>query len=166
MKNHLLPNVICSAAVQGKARTVNLLDSYLLLELTEDNELLVGGEEGTKVLARDIVATNGVMHVVDSPILPLEGECVSGCCFELGKSRITLSRDSNTSELTKTGEFADIISQLVLNIRIYNSKNYKINPSSPFHSPARVGSAGKPQLDAVPLTVGDCRYAGRAGRPD
>ncbi|KAK3851844.1 hypothetical protein Pcinc_041537 [Petrolisthes cinctipes] len=76
MKNHLLPNVICSAAVQGKARTVNLLDSYLLLERTEDDELLVGGEEGTKVLARDIVATNGVMHVIDSPILPLEAQPV------------------------------------------------------------------------------------------
>lgn len=71
IKSHILPNVICSAAVQGKARTVNLLDGYLMLEKTEDNEIFVGDAE---VLERDVVGTNGVLHVVSGPLMPQEGE--------------------------------------------------------------------------------------------
>ncbi|KAK8753712.1 hypothetical protein OTU49_001192 [Cherax quadricarinatus] len=73
VKNHILPNVICSAAVQGKARTVNLLENYLLLEKTEDDKIFV---EDAQVVVRDIVGTNGVLHIVDSPLMPQEAKPV------------------------------------------------------------------------------------------
>ncbi|XP_063600232.1 transforming growth factor-beta-induced protein ig-h3-like [Penaeus indicus] len=71
IKSHILPNVICSAAVQGKARTVNLLDSYLMLEKTGDNEIFVGDAE---VLEKDVMGTNGVLHVISGPLMPQEAK--------------------------------------------------------------------------------------------
>ncbi|KAG7158339.1 Periostin-like 2 [Homarus americanus] len=73
VKNHILPNVICSAAVQGKARTVNLLDKYLLLEKSEDDKVFI---EDAQVVVRDIVGTNGVLHIIDSPLMPQEAKPV------------------------------------------------------------------------------------------
>ncbi|XP_042873732.1 periostin-like [Penaeus japonicus] len=71
IKNHILPNVICSAAVQGKARTVNLLDSYLMLEKTGDNDIFVGDAE---VVLKDIMGSNGVLHVISAPLMPQEAK--------------------------------------------------------------------------------------------
>ncbi|KAK7082117.1 hypothetical protein SK128_015083 [Halocaridina rubra] len=73
IKNHILPNVICSAAVQGKARTVNLLDTYLMLEKTDEEKMFV---EESEIVARDMVGTNGVMHVIDAPLMPEEAKPV------------------------------------------------------------------------------------------
>ncbi|XP_071520134.1 transforming growth factor-beta-induced protein ig-h3-like [Panulirus ornatus] len=73
VKNHILPNVICSAAVQGMARTVNLLERYLLLEKTEEDKIFV---EEAQVVVRDIVGTNGVLHIIDSPLMPQEAKPV------------------------------------------------------------------------------------------
>ncbi|XP_045614793.1 transforming growth factor-beta-induced protein ig-h3 [Procambarus clarkii] len=74
VKNHILPNVICSAAIQGKARTVNLLENYLLLEKTEDDKIFV---EDAQVVVRDVVGTNGVLHIIDSPLMPQEAKPVT-----------------------------------------------------------------------------------------
>lgn len=71
VKNHILPNVICSAAVQGMARTVNLLEKFLLLEKTEEDKIFV---EEAQVVVKDIVGTNGVLHIIDSPLMPQEGK--------------------------------------------------------------------------------------------
>ncbi|KAG0696672.1 Transforming growth factor-beta-induced protein ig-h3 [Chionoecetes opilio] len=74
VKNHLLPNVICTAAVQGKARTINLLEEFLMLERTEEDGLMV--EDDAEVVVRDVMGTNGVMHVVDKPIMPTAAQNV------------------------------------------------------------------------------------------
>ncbi|OWF47880.1 Transforming growth factor-beta-induced protein ig-h3 [Mizuhopecten yessoensis] len=62
LQNHILPNVICSAAVQGPSRTRNLLDTYLYLTRDEDDKLFV---QDHQVVASDIMATNGVIHLID-----------------------------------------------------------------------------------------------------
>ena len=73
LKNHLLPNVICSAALGPKSRTKNMLEDYLMLQRNQDNQLSV---QDSKVLEKDIMATNGVIYVVDKPLIPSEGKII------------------------------------------------------------------------------------------
>ncbi|XP_033738333.1 transforming growth factor-beta-induced protein ig-h3-like isoform X3 [Pecten maximus] len=62
LQNHILPNVICSTAVQGRARTRTLLNTHLFLTRDEDDKLFV---QDHQVVASDIMATNGVIHLID-----------------------------------------------------------------------------------------------------
>jgi transforming growth factor-beta-induced protein len=67
LKSHILPNVLCSGVVQGRARTNNLLGDLVLLERDNKNTLSV---EGVELIMSDIMATNGVIHVVNDVIIP------------------------------------------------------------------------------------------------
>ena len=69
VRNHLLPNVICSGILDGNLLTINLLNDYLRVT-SDDNKLFI---EGAQVLDADIMATNGVVHVVDQIIVPTRG---------------------------------------------------------------------------------------------
>ena len=40
MKHHLLPNVICSGVIDGKAKTVNALNKYVVIERDEQGLML------------------------------------------------------------------------------------------------------------------------------
>jgi transforming growth factor-beta-induced protein len=70
----MLPNVICSGIVDSKAKTVNALNKYVVLEKDEQDNILV---EGVKLLMVDIVASNGVIHVIDEVIVPESARSVS-----------------------------------------------------------------------------------------
>ncbi|ESP05386.1 hypothetical protein LOTGIDRAFT_208417 [Lottia gigantea] len=67
LKNHLLTSVICSTVIQGTVTTTNLLNKYLNLTRTEDDKLFV---EGSQMVGRDIMATNGVIHVIEDVLVP------------------------------------------------------------------------------------------------
>ncbi|XP_050737011.1 periostin-like isoform X2 [Eriocheir sinensis] len=99
VKNHILPNVICSAAVQGKARTINLLEEFLMLERNEEDELFV--EDDVKVVARDVMGTNGVMHVVNKPVMPGAAQNV-----------VEVIRGHNLTRFLDMLEAADMLSEL------------------------------------------------------
>ncbi|RXG73078.1 Periostin [Armadillidium vulgare] len=51
IKQHILPNTICSDSIQGKMKTSSLLDQYLIVERTEDGKLFV---EDSQIVAKDI----------------------------------------------------------------------------------------------------------------
>jgi transforming growth factor-beta-induced protein len=67
LKNHLLPNVVCSGIIESKAKTNNMLGKYIVMNRNEDGEVMV---EGKKIIIRDIMGTNGVIHVIEDVIVP------------------------------------------------------------------------------------------------
>ena len=71
MKAHVVPRTLCSGAF-GKltVMTRSLSGNWLTIE-RENNSLLVGRDSKTEMV--DIVASNGVIHVIDHPIVPKSG---------------------------------------------------------------------------------------------
>ncbi|KAK2722223.1 hypothetical protein QYM36_002695 [Artemia franciscana] len=83
LKQHLLPNVICSTAVQARARTRTNAMSHVLLE-RKDNVLTV---DGNPILRADVIGTNGIIHEIDSVLMP-----------ETAKSVIQVLEERNMTE--------------------------------------------------------------------
>ncbi|XP_067677411.1 transforming growth factor-beta-induced protein ig-h3-like [Haliotis asinina] len=69
LKNHVLPNVICSAIIQGHAKSYNLLNAYINLTRDDNDKLFVGKAQ---IVEKDLMATNGVIHVIDDVLVPDE----------------------------------------------------------------------------------------------
>ncbi|XP_045157797.1 transforming growth factor-beta-induced protein ig-h3-like [Mercenaria mercenaria] len=69
LKNHLLPNVICSAIIQGETRTSNVLKKRTNLSRDADDKLYV---DGAQIVTSDIMATNGVLYIIDDVLIPEE----------------------------------------------------------------------------------------------
>lgn len=67
LKNHILPNIICSAPIQGHVRTPNLLGQHLQLHRDEDGKLFVNSAQ---IVVRDIMTTNGVLYLIDEVLVP------------------------------------------------------------------------------------------------
>lgn len=67
VEHHVLPNVICSTVIQGRARSTSLLGTSLLLERDLEGKLYVNGKQ---VITRDVMASNGVLHIIDGVLIP------------------------------------------------------------------------------------------------
>jgi len=67
LKNHILPNVICSGIIESKAKTNNMLDKYVTMNRDEEGNVVV---DGVKLVMTDIVGTNGVIHVINDVLVP------------------------------------------------------------------------------------------------
>ena len=50
---------------------MNDLEEFLIVERDDKNQLTV---EGSKIIDSDIMATNGVVHVIDNALMPNEGK--------------------------------------------------------------------------------------------
>ncbi|KAJ9584000.1 hypothetical protein L9F63_021652, partial [Diploptera punctata] len=68
LRHHLSKSILCSAKIEAHVRAVNMDDEIFHFELTEDDEKLL--VSGVQIVAKDIVGTNGVIHVVDGIIMP------------------------------------------------------------------------------------------------
>ncbi|XP_065212377.1 periostin [Planococcus citri] len=75
MKAHVIPRTLCSGAF-GKltVMTRSLSGNWLTIE-RENSSLLVGRDSKTEMV--DIVASNGVIHVIDHPIVPKSAQPVT-----------------------------------------------------------------------------------------
>lgn len=72
MKAHIVPRTLCSGAF-GKltVMTRSLSGNWLTIERTSNDTLLVSKDSETRVT--DIVASNGVIQIIDKPIVPKSG---------------------------------------------------------------------------------------------
>ena len=67
LRNHILPNVVCSGAVEGRVKAHTVLPSLLHLTSGSEGEVMV---EGARLVTRDVMATNGVVHLIDRVMVP------------------------------------------------------------------------------------------------
>lgn len=72
LKHHFTAHTICSSAIIGNATTHNVEGEILNMERTPDDELIFEGK--AKIVKPDIVATNGVIHLIDQVIIPDSGK--------------------------------------------------------------------------------------------
>lgn len=66
-----MEHTVCSSAIIGNATTHNIEGDLLDLERTTDDQLVIDGK--AKITDADIMATNGVIHFVDTIIIPESG---------------------------------------------------------------------------------------------
>jgi len=66
-KHHIVANTVCTAAIMGNTTTHNINGQIINMERTEDNKLTV---ENSSIQKRDIIATNGVIQVIDNIVIP------------------------------------------------------------------------------------------------
>lgn len=109
LRHHLLPHTICTAAVPARAKTANSLRRYVTLERvaretgknSSSKQLLVDGR--AKIIDGDCMASNGVVHVIDDVILPLEAKDTIDVLRQRGGANFAdmLTRSSASEELNK-----------------------------------------------------------------
>merc|ERR1711963_474981 len=105
--HHLLPNVICTGVIAGKAKTTNINDKYIILERNAEDEILVN--EKAMVLNRDVMASNGVIHIIDDVLIPETARTI--------KEALEESRMTTLEELFKIagmGEALDAMSNMTI----------------------------------------------------
>ncbi|XP_076270718.1 midline fasciclin [Rhynchophorus ferrugineus] len=74
LKHHIVAHTVCSSAIIGNATTHNVEGINLNMERTLDDELIF---EGTaKIIESDIIGTNGVVHLIDSLVIPESGQYI------------------------------------------------------------------------------------------
>nr|CAH0107340.1 unnamed protein product [Daphnia galeata] len=114
VEHHVLPNVICSTVIQWRARSTSLLGFSLLLERDLEGKLYVNGK---LVITRDVVASNGVLHVIDGVLIP-----------ENARSFSQLLSSHNLTELARLVEAAGMAPMLdsLTNATLFAPNNYAI----------------------------------------
>ena len=85
LKNHILPNVICSSAIQGKSKSKNLMNKFVNLTKEADDKIFVNGAQAVET---DVMATNGVLYVIDDVLVPDEALDVLEIAKKSGASTI------------------------------------------------------------------------------
>ena len=72
LRHHLVKHSVCSCAIQTRLMTLSMDGDTLDLERRpDDGKLFVSGMQ---IVAKDVVGTNGIIHVIDDIIMPDSGE--------------------------------------------------------------------------------------------
>ncbi|KAG1688555.1 Transforming growth factor-beta-induced protein ig-h3 [Nymphon striatum] len=110
LKNHILTNVICSTAINRRVRAQNMLGEALSLHRDPDDQKLYIGNN-VQVTARDLVGTNGVVHVIDDLVIPTEAQKLMEALSEVGYDSLVnaLNRTSLISTLENESNFTFIV---------------------------------------------------------
>lgn len=68
MKHHVVPHTVCSAAIVENATVTNVNEQTLNMERRSEDEIFIEGN--ARVIQSDLVATNGVVHLIDEVLIP------------------------------------------------------------------------------------------------
>lgn len=73
LKHHILNRGVCSTFIQGNTTTHNVDGTRILLQREEgkDGKLVV--EKVSTIVEPDVIATNGIIHVIDTVLIPESG---------------------------------------------------------------------------------------------
>ena len=96
--HHLLPNVICTGVIDGKAKTSNVNNKYVILERNPEDDVLIND---AKVTSRDVMASNGVIHIIDEVLVPESARTVNEAMEE--------NHMTTLSELFKIAEMEEAL---------------------------------------------------------
>jgi len=66
IRSHILHQVVCSGVVDEQVKVVNAAGHDMILEIDEEGNVIVGG---VKLMLRDKMTSNGVIHVIDEVIV-------------------------------------------------------------------------------------------------
>lgn len=102
LKHHVTSHTVCSAAIVGNVSTHNIEGEILSLERKSDNQLVL--EDEAKITETDIMATNGVIHLIDTIIIPESALRINAV---LKNENLT-----KFNELIEKAEFAEDIDSL------------------------------------------------------
>jgi len=130
LSNHLLPNVICSGIIETKAKTTNSLNKYLTLDQDEEGNFYV---EGIKVILKDVMGTNGVIHIIDEVIIPETARSVNEALQQKGRTNLKelfelaeINEDNGLSNVTIFGPSEETLKDLDEDLM----KSLKENPAA------------------------------------
>ena len=70
MRSHLLPITLCSSIIFKQGQVRNIDEVLLNIERSADDKLFVNG---TQIITRDIITTNGVVHILDGVLISENG---------------------------------------------------------------------------------------------
>ncbi|XP_026688571.1 transforming growth factor-beta-induced protein ig-h3-like [Diaphorina citri] len=102
LKHHIVPHTICTAAIPNRKRsTIDMNGEWLSLERDPSGSLVVGDKAHTE--QPDLMATNGVVHIVNKVIQPKSAQPTSQI----------LSQSNHTSwlDLVQKANLLDMIDQ-------------------------------------------------------
>lgn len=74
MKYHIIPHTICSAAISGNVTVHNVEGHLFNMERKENDDLII--EDNVKIIKPDVVATDGVIQLIDTLMLPESGKYI------------------------------------------------------------------------------------------
>jgi uncharacterized surface protein with fasciclin (FAS1) repeats len=76
LRHHILPLTLCAApASEGRLTTADVDGEMVRVSRDDDKQLMV--DDRGRVVQEDIVATNGVVHVLDKVLTPKSGELLN-----------------------------------------------------------------------------------------
>ncbi|GFY76148.1 hypothetical protein TNIN_447631 [Trichonephila inaurata madagascariensis] len=81
MKHHIIDHMICSSAIPRFAKSLNMIGELLSLSRDEYNKLYV---DDVQIVVKDLVGTNGVVHIIDGVLSTRQAKSASAVLEEYG----------------------------------------------------------------------------------
>ncbi|BET02599.1 Fasciclin domain [Nesidiocoris tenuis] len=105
LRHHILPHTVCTAAVRSnRISSIDLAANWVHMEQSESGAVLL--DKTAKIAEGDKMATNGVLHVVDTFIIPSSARSATDLLQQTNHTRFLalLEKAGLKKEVDKSGE--------------------------------------------------------------